>query len=104
MPQGITKPDWDRVTDLACDVVNASEAGDDVSCALANTELLKYLQALRLKYGDHPSILSTIGDFLENPIERMAYYEKALTIAREQGNTTEEEETLDSIKHLKEIS
>ena len=102
MPRGITKPDWDRVEQLAWEVVNTSEAGDDLSNASAVSELLQYLQKLLQKYGDHPSILSTIGDFLDDPDERMTYYKKALELAREHGDKAEEEETLDSIKHLKE--
>jgi len=103
MPKGISKADWDHVTELACDVVNASEAEDAVWNASATNALLAYLQKLLQQYGDHPSILSTIGDFLDDPGERMSYYERALSLARERGDRAEEQETLDSIKHLKEI-
>lgn len=102
MPKGISKSDWDQVTELACDVANASEAGDDKREAAASSKLLQYLSDLEEKYGEHPSIISTIGDFADGFEERMSYYERALALAREQGNTREEQETLDSIRHLKD--
>ena len=100
MPKGINKSDWDKVHELACEVVNATLDEDDVLSESRNEELLGTLNDLRIKYGDHPSILGTLGDFSEDTNERMNYYNKALVRAKELNYQTEIDEIEDSIHSL----
>ena len=96
MLRGIEKEDWDRVHQLACDVVNASGAEDDVLTELRTGEMLALLEKLRGVYGDHPSILATIGDFLDEGPRRRAMYDFALKAAIEQKNVDEVKEIRES--------
>jgi hypothetical protein len=100
MPLGIKKDDWDKVHELACEVVNATLGDDEVLRESRNEELLATLNELRIKYGEHPSILGTLGDFTENTKERMALYSKALGRAKELNYQDEIDEIEDSIHTL----
>lgn len=102
MPEGIEKPDWDTVHQLAVDAANAALMEDDVLLASRNTAMLDLLGDLQRKYGDHPSILATIGDYLDDPVDRRRQYTKALAVARAQGNQSEIEEIEDSLRNLEE--
>jgi len=102
MPKGIDKKNWDTVHQLACDIVNADMMDDEVLSASKTTALLTLLYELKQKYHNHPSILATIGDYLDDHDERNSYYKMALEIARTQGDKVEEAEIIDSMKHLDE--
>lgn len=102
MPEGIDKSDWDEVRQMACYIVNAALMEDDVLLASRNSAMLDLLASLQEKYGDHPSILATIGDYLDDPTERRTQYMKALAIARAQRNQPEIEEITDSLRSLEE--
>ena len=102
MPEGIDKSDWDAVHQMACDVANASLMEDDVLLASRNTAMLDLLGDLQKKYGDHPSILATTGDYLDDPTDRRKQYLKALAIARAQGNDSEIEEIENSLSDLED--
>ena len=101
MPEGIEKSDWDTVHQMAVDVANASIIEDDSLLASRNLAMLTLLSTLNKKYGDHPSILATIGDYLDDPKERRDKYLEALSIAEEQGNQTEIDEIEESLIELK---
>ncbi|MCB1232754.1 MAG: hypothetical protein KDN19_21090 [Verrucomicrobiae bacterium] len=102
MPKGIDKLDWDRVHELSVAIVNASAAGDSTISESRKIELLFVLEELREKYGEHPSLLATIGDYLDQPGDRLKYYRRALQIARSQNFQEEIELIEDSIDELKE--
>jgi hypothetical protein len=102
MPKGIDKIDWDAVHALACDVANAAVADDDVLLASKNAALLDLLFKLKEKYGDHPAILATIADYLDDPDDRRALYTKALSIARNQGDQFEIDEIEESLRSIEE--
>jgi hypothetical protein len=60
---GISSEDWDRVHELALDIVNASDAE-----RIQNVErLFAFLQGLTSKYGDLPSIVATQADYTDDP-------------------------------------
>ena len=100
MPRGIEKVDWDKVHELACEVGNATLGDDEVLSESRNEELLATLNELRIKYGEHPSILGTLGDFTENTEEKMALYSRALERAKELNYQDEIDEVEDSIHTL----
>lgn len=102
MKPRIEKADWDRVTELACDVVDASAMEDEILKQSKLAGLFAFLDDLESKYGPHPSIIATRGDFTEDPLEALQYLQKALTLARYYDDRFEEEEILDSIENLKE--
>ena len=105
MPKGIDKSDWDMVRQMAVDVANAAIMDDKVLMDSRNVAILDLLSELQKKYGDHPSLIATIGDYLDDPIDRRKQYEKALAIAKKQHYQEEIEEIEDSLRKLeKEIS
>ena len=104
MSSHIAKSDWDHVTDLAYEVANSSSIDDQVLCASRREALLAFLRDLEKKYGEHPAIMATIGDFLEDEKARREYYRRALRLARLYGDQKEEAEILDSIAKLNEES
>src|SRR6266516_3862086 len=79
-PDGIRDEDWDRVHELAVEIVNAgeSEEGDEHTA-----ELLAYLDRLEEKYGLLPSIVATRADYVAEPRESLALLERAYELARE---------------------
>ncbi len=66
-PDGIARIDWDRVHQLAVDIVNASSVDDSAAGARLTQELLAVLDDLEERYGPLPSILATRADYLEDP-------------------------------------
>ena len=78
---GIETADWDRVHELALDIVNASLAGDDAAEAGARTLLLSVLDEFDRKYGRKASLLATRADYVESSEDRerlfLAAYEEA---------------------------
>src|SRR5687768_2471737 len=102
MKPHIEKVDWDQVTELACDVVNASAMDDEILQQAKLAGLFALLNDLEAKYGPHPSIIATRGDFTENPAEALLHLQEALTLARYYDDRVEQEEILDSIESLKE--
>jgi hypothetical protein len=77
---GISDDDWDRVHELAVEIVNADE-GEETEERTA--ELLGYLDRLEEKYGPLPSIVATRADYVEEPRESLALLERAYELARE---------------------
>src|SRR5215471_9191702 len=80
-PDGISTQDWDRVHELALEVVNASGEGDDAMSDSATLRLRELLDELQEKYGPLPSLLATRADYVDAPEERdywlTAAYEQA---------------------------
>lgn len=69
-PDGISTDDWDRVHELAVDVVNLSgqeqhEASEEVA-----RELLEVLDELQGRYGPLPSLLATRADYVTSSADR----------------------------------
>ncbi len=58
----VTREDWDQVHQLACDLLNAYEIGEDESDEIRE-RLLKKLDELQERYGPIPQILSTRADY-----------------------------------------
>lgn len=76
-----TQEEWDAVSRAAACIVNATGAGDDVLHAACVRDLQQVLAELRRRYGDHPVLLETEADFLEDGPECIALYEQAVRIA-----------------------
>ncbi len=100
MKPEIAKSDWDQVTELACEVVNASSMDDDILSQSKLSRLFDVLDSLEEKYGEHPSITATRGDFTEDATEALIHLQKALSLARFYQDEEEEAEILDSIENL----
>jgi hypothetical protein len=69
-PDGITTEDWDRVHDLALEVVNLSAEGDEAGSDAAKIQLRELLDDLQEKYGPLPSLLATRADYVERVEDR----------------------------------
>jgi hypothetical protein len=80
-PDGIATEDWDRIHELALQVVNESAEGDEMASAASSLRLRELLDELQEKYGAHPSLLATRADYVASPEEReywlLAAYEQA---------------------------
>ncbi len=83
-----TKAEWDAVSHAALPVVNAGLADDDVLRASHLVGLLDVLAQLRARYGDHPVLLETEADFLEDHGQRLALYQQAVCNAVANGLPT----------------
>jgi hypothetical protein len=60
----ISHDDWERMRELAAKLVGLSDAEDEVEEKLTRSQILAYLDDLDEKYGPHPKIYDSIGDFL----------------------------------------
>jgi hypothetical protein len=80
-PDGISKADWDRVRELAVDLL---DAGDEDSESRAR--LLEYLDQLEVKYGLLPSILATRADFVEDPRDAVPLLHAAYELAESRAD------------------
>lgn len=83
-PDGIATEDWDRVHQLALDVVNASSEGDLAASDSAKVRLRELLDQLQERYGPLPSLLATRADYVDGLEEQeywlMAAYEQAVKL------------------------
>ncbi|MDB9741496.1 hypothetical protein OAB00_01435 [Akkermansiaceae bacterium] len=77
----ITKIAWAKVIEVACDIANASEAGDDVLVTAHTEKLFAVLDELEEEFGEHPELYDTRADFTDDPEERMRLYKYALQLA-----------------------
>jgi hypothetical protein len=78
---GINTEDWDRVKELACQIVNSSSAGNDRASSKYTKSLLAFLTELQKKYGELPSILATEADYMEDIPERLQLLKRAYALA-----------------------
>jgi hypothetical protein len=78
-PDGITTDDWDRVHELAVDIVNA----DETEAETCRGRLLAYLETLEQKYGELPSILATRADYVDDPRRRETLLSRAYDLAKD---------------------
>lgn len=87
-PFPFSRQEWDEVADAALPVVNAGLMDDNVVRASHLVDLLDVLARLRERYGDHPILLETEADFVEETGERVALYRRALEAAVASGLLT----------------
>jgi len=85
-PDHIPTPEWDRVHELAVEIANASMQDDTVLTDAKTEEMLCYLRELRVRHGDLPSILGTLGDYTDDEYERYDLYARAVAEARRIGD------------------
>jgi hypothetical protein len=74
--------EWQRVQEASHSVVNATLADDAVLRSALLVELLAILAELRAVHGDHPVLLETEADFLDDPSSRVAVYRDAIRLAQ----------------------
>lgn len=79
-PDGIRSEDWDRVHELAVQIVNAA---DDQDSDRLTAELLAYLDQLEASYGPLPSIFATRADYVAEPKDSQALLERAFELAQQ---------------------
>jgi hypothetical protein len=77
---GISDSDWDRLSDLAREVVESVDCAEDHESA--EQRLLKFLDELEKRYGKRPSILATRADYVDGVRERVTLLEEAYELAR----------------------
>lgn len=70
---GISSEDWDKVHELAVEIVNAGDAQSEVH----RSQLLIYLDQLEKKYGELPSILATRADYVAELKHKEALLKRA---------------------------
>jgi hypothetical protein len=83
-----TEAEWAAVSEAALPVVNATLADDAVLRASHLVELLDVLARLRSRHGNHSVLLETEADFVEDEAERLALYQRAVSIAVAHGLPT----------------
>jgi hypothetical protein len=80
--------DWQRVEDASRAVTNATMADDAVLRASQFAELVAVLEELRERYGDHPILLETEADFLDDPSLQLHLYRSAIRLAEQNALPT----------------
>jgi hypothetical protein len=73
--------DWNRVEELATEIVNASAMDDDVLGASKVENMREHLAELRDRYGEHPILIETEADFEDDPLRRKDLYLAAIALA-----------------------
>ena len=99
-PDGIAALDWDRVHQLAVDVVNCSAVEDADGEARARAALIETLDELDQKYGSKPSLLATRADYVESTDERERLLLAAFTEAKRTSDEKNQALTADSLAHF----
>lgn len=99
-PDGIAAPDWDRVHQLAVDIVNCSAVEDADGEARARAALMDTLDELEQKYGSEPSLLATRADYVESSEDRERLLLAALTEAKRTSDEKNQALTADSLAHF----
>jgi hypothetical protein len=102
-PDGIPTPDWDRVHELAVDIANASAQDDPVLSEAKTEQLLHLLRELQTRYGNLPSIMGTLGDYVEDEVERYDLYALGIAEARRVGDEKNLLILLESILELESL-
>lgn len=93
-PDGISNDDWHRVHHAACDIVNASAAGDEVLSDHHHERLFEIIGELEVVYGRLPSLLATRADFMDDDAAAIPLLEEALVACEDEVS---ERLTLDSL-------
>src|SRR4051812_35437029 len=96
----ISREDWERVIEKACDIANATDDEADAMYHVQLEGMMVILDELEKRYGPQSRILSTRADYIEDVSTRRALYEQALDLARRANDVDEIEEILDSINRL----
>ena len=92
---GISTEDWDRVHELAVDVANSADEEDQ-----PREELLRFLEQLRSKYGELPSILATQADYTDDPRAAELLLLRAFDLSLTRGDSENLRETSLSLANL----
>jgi len=79
---GISKRDWDRVTEVAIRIVNVSSLRNDELVLPYTRQMLCLLDRLQRKYGELPSLLATRADYTEDESERLRLLKRAYRLAK----------------------
>ena len=98
--KAITQAAWVEVHQKACDIANAAMMEDDVLVASHRIAMFDILDALEREFGQHPAIIATRADYVEDIASKRKLFAEALAVARELGDKSEEAEILDSIQTL----
>jgi hypothetical protein len=80
------KTDWNRVHIRAVAIANAAIAGDDPKMDVECARMLRLLNALRKKHGNHPSIIATKADYVRRKSYRVSLLKNALKLAEKRGD------------------
>jgi hypothetical protein len=77
-PFPFSETEWARVSEAARAVTNAALQDDEVLAASKLVELQLVLGSLRDTYGDHPVLLETEADFLNDSAQSCELYLRAI--------------------------
>lgn len=99
-PDGIAAPDWDRIHQLAVDLVNSIASEDADGEARARAAMMETLDGLDHKYGVKPSLLATRADYVESNEDRERLLVAAFTEAERTGDERNQELVADSLAHF----
>ncbi len=83
-----TRREWRHVEKIAYEIVRASGTDNELAQKRGLKRLRRYLATLRVRYGEHPALLETLGDFEDDPTERCRLYIAACESALKWGLST----------------
>jgi hypothetical protein len=94
---GIDGDDWDRVHELALEVLGATTEQETAAC---KSEMLSYLDTLEEKYGVLPSILATRADYIDDLATKESLLLRASALAEQRSDIKNTLEVTHSLAQL----
>lgn len=94
---GIDDDDWDRVHELALEVLGANT---EQETAARKSEMLRHLDTLEEKYGVLPSILATRADYIDDLATKESLLWRASALAEERSDVKNILEVTHSLAEL----
>jgi hypothetical protein len=73
---------YERVSELALSITNATMADDDALCKSFYQQLLDYSSEQSLAGRSHPFLLETLADYTDDPAQALGFYKQALALSR----------------------
>jgi hypothetical protein len=83
-----SEEEWSRVNQAAADIVNQGLMDDPVLRDAGVAEMCAILNDLRQRHGEHPILLETQADFLNDNVESQSLYRQAIALAVANGLLT----------------
>lgn len=82
-PFPFSRHEWERVSEAARAITNATLADDDVLRASQFIELQTVLDDLRARHGEHPVLIETEADFEDDVVRQLSLYRAAVQLAEQ---------------------
>jgi tetratricopeptide (TPR) repeat protein len=77
---------YERISELAADVTNATLADDDALAASLYQRLLAYHEEQLAAGHSHPFLIETLADYTDDPAQAIRYYEQTFEMSQQMAS------------------